>query len=71
MLNLYEKELDVLLNTGSDSRLALIRDDQGSIVVDAGLSALGPNLTILGGMEKGEALVGSDYRNRPDFWRLS
>lgn len=71
MLNLYEKELDVLLNTGSDSRLALIRDDQGSIVIDADLSALGPNLTILGGMEKGEALVGADYRDRPDFWRLS
>ncbi len=65
MLNLYEKELDVLLNTGSDSRLALIRDDQGSIVVDANLSALGPNLTILGGMDKGEALVGADYRDRP------
>ncbi|MEQ6204782.1 type IV secretion system protein B4 [Sulfitobacter sp. HNIBRBA2951] len=71
MLNLFEKELDVLLNTGSNSRLALIRDDQGSIVVDADLSALGPNLTILGGMEKGEALVGGDYRDRPDFWRLS
>ncbi|KZY33164.1 type IV secretion system protein B4 [Roseovarius sp. HI0049] len=71
MLNLDEKELDVLLNTGSDSRLALIRDDQGSIVVDADLSALGPNLTILGGMEKGEALAGYDYRDRPDFWRLS
>ena len=71
MLNLTEKELDVLLNTGSNSRLALIRDDQGSIVVDADLSALGPNLTILGGMEKGEALVGADYRDRPDFWSLS
>ena len=70
MLNLFEKELDVLLNTGSNSRLALIRDDQGSIVVDADLSALGHNLTILGGMEKGEALVGADYRDRPDFWRL-
>ncbi len=70
MLNLFEKELDVLLNTGSNSRLALIRDDQGSIVVDADLSALGPNLTILGGVEKGEALVGADYRDRPDFWRL-
>ena len=57
--------------SGSNSRLALIRDDQGSIVVDADLSALGPNLTILGGMEKGEALVGADYRDRPDFWRLS
>ncbi len=71
MLNLTEKELDVLLNTGSNSRLALIRDDQGSIVIDADLSALGPNLTILGGMEKGEALVGADYRDRADFWRLS
>jgi type IV secretion system protein VirB4 len=69
MLNLFEKELDVLLNTGSDSRLALIRDDSGSVVVDADLSALGPYLTILGGMEKGEALVGPDYRSRPDFWR--
>ena len=70
MLNLFEKELDVLLNTGSNSRLALIRDDSGSVVVDADLSALGPLLTILGGMEKGEALVGADYRIRPDFWRL-
>ena len=69
MLNLGEKELDVLLNTGSASRLALIRDDTGSIVVDADLSALGPLLTILGGMEKGEALVGGDYRDHPDFWR--
>ncbi|MFA8388300.1 MAG: type IV secretion system protein B4 [Pelagibaca sp.] len=70
MLHLSEKELDILLNTGSDSRLALIRDDTGSIVVDADLSALGPDLTILGGMETGETLVGVDYRNRPDFWRL-
>ena len=70
MLNLFEKELDVLINTGSDSRLALIRDDSGSVVVDADLSALGPYLTILGGMDKGEALVGADYRTRPDFWRL-
>jgi type IV secretion system protein VirB4 len=69
LLNLSEKELDVLLNTGSDSRLALIRDDTGSIVVDADFSGLGPYLTILGGMEKGEALVGADYRDRPDFWR--
>ena len=71
MLNLYEKELDVLLNTGSDSRLALIRDDTGSVVVDADLSALGPYLTILGGMDKGEALVGAYYRDRPEFWRCT
>jgi type IV secretion system protein VirB4 len=40
-------------------------------VVDTDLSALGPLLTILGGMEKGEQLVGADYRNNPDFWRIS
>lgn len=69
MLELSEKELAVLLGTGSNSRLALVRDDQGAVVIDADLSALGPYLTILGGMEKGEALVGADYRQDPEFWR--
>jgi len=69
MLGLSEKELSVLLGTGSNSRLALVRDDQGSVVIDADLSALGPYLTILGGMEKGEALVGANYRQNPEFWR--
>jgi type IV secretion system protein VirB4 len=40
-------------------------------VIDADLSALGPLVTILGGMEKGEALAGADYRDRPDFWRVT
>ncbi len=71
MLGLTEKELDVLLGVGSASRLALVRDDRGSVVIDADLSALGPLVTILGGMEKGEALVGADYRERPDFWRVT
>jgi type IV secretion system protein VirB4 len=71
LLGLTEKELEVLLGTGSSSRLALVRDDQGSVVIDADLSALGPYLTILGGMEKGEALVGAEYRDRPDFWRVT
>ncbi|WP_298864449.1 type IV secretion system protein B4 [uncultured Sulfitobacter sp.] len=71
MLNLQSKELDVLLTTGSNSRLGLVRDDEGSVVINADLSALGPLLTILGGMEKGEQLVGADYRQRPDFWRTS
>jgi type IV secretion system protein VirB4 len=70
MLGLTDKELDVLLSTGSNSRLALVRDDQGSVVIDADVSTLGPYLTILGGMEKGEVLVGADYRDRPDFWRV-
>lgn len=71
MLNLHDKELDVLLNTGNNSRLGLVRDDQGSVVIDTDLSALGPLLTILGGMEKGEQLVGENYRQTPDFWRVS
>ncbi len=71
MLGLSEKELDVLLGVGSTSRLALVRDDRGAVVIDADLSALGPLVTILGGMEKGEALVGADYRDRPDFWRVT
>ena len=71
MLGLTEKELDVLLGVGSASRLALVRDDRGSVVIDADLSALGPLVTILGGMEKGEALVGADYRERTDFWRVT
>ena len=68
MLGLSDKELDVLLGVGSASRLALVRDDRGAVVIDADLSALGPLVTILGGMEKGEALVGLDYRDRPNFW---
>ena len=71
MLGLSEKELDVLLGVGSASRLALVRDDRGSVVIDADLSALGPLVTILGGMEKGEALVGLDYRERPNFWKVT
>jgi type IV secretion system protein VirB4 len=70
MLGLGEKELDVLLGAGSASRLALIRDDRGSAIVNTDLRALGPLLTILGGMEKGEQLVGAGWRERPDFWRL-
>ncbi|MDT0684673.1 type IV secretion system protein B4 [Roseicyclus sp. F158] len=70
LLGLHDKELDMLLNSGSNSRLGLVRDDQGSVLVDADLSPLGNLLTILGGMEKGEELVGEDYRDRPDFWRI-
>ncbi|MFC5567184.1 type IV secretion system DNA-binding domain-containing protein [Rubellimicrobium aerolatum] len=70
MLGLNDKELAMLLETGPGSRLALVRDDRGSTLLNADLSALGPLLTILGGMEKGEALAGSGWRSRPDFWRL-
>lgn len=69
LLGLHEKELEILTGATPASHLALVRDDQGSVVVDADLSPLGGLLKILGGLKTGEALVGEDYRNRPDFWK--
>ncbi len=57
------------LSGGQRARVALLRADDGSHVIDTDLSALGKLLTILGGMKAGEALVGADYRTRPDFWK--
>ncbi|OJH43409.1 type IV secretion system protein B4 [Paracoccus sp. SM22M-07] len=68
-LGLNPKELEILMGVMPGSRVALLRADDGSHVIDTDLSALGPLLTILGGMKAGEALVGSDYRTRPDFWK--
>ena len=68
LLGLGEKELGILLGVAR-GRIALVRDDRGSTVVDADLAALGPLLTILGGMEKGERLAGPGWRDDPEFWR--
>jgi type IV secretion system protein VirB4 len=68
-LSLNQKELEILMGVNPGSRVALLRSDDGSHVIDTDLSALGPLLTILGGMKAGEALVGADYRTRPDFWK--
>ena len=68
-LGLNQKELEILMGVNPGSRVALLRSDDGSHVIDTDLSALGPLLTILGGMKAGEALVGADYRTRPDFWK--
>ncbi len=68
-LGLSEKELDVMLNTLPASHLGLIRDDQGAHIIDANLAALGSYLAVLGGLKSGEAVVGPDYRDTPEFWR--
>ena len=68
-LQLTDKELEVMLGTPPGSHLALVRDDQGSVVIDTNLSALGRLLAVLGGLKAGEAVVGDDYRTQPDFWR--
>lgn len=68
-LGLNEKELEILMGVNPGSRIALLRADDGSHVIDTDLSSLGRLLTILGGGKAGEALVGTDYRNRSDFWK--
>lgn len=70
LLGLSDKELGLLTSVAGNTRLALVRDDRGSTVIDADLSALGPLVTLLGGMDTGEQLAGPDYRDRPDFWKL-
>ncbi|MDD7972003.1 type IV secretion system protein B4 [Roseinatronobacter alkalisoli] len=70
-LQLSDKELDVMLGTLPASHLALLRDDQGSHIIDADLSGLGSHLAILGGLSSGEAVVGPNYRDIPDFWRTA
>ena len=67
-LGLNDRELGILLGV-TRGRTALVRDDRGSTVVDVDLSPLGPLLTILGGMEKGERLVGPGWRDDSEFWR--
>ena len=70
-LQLSDKELDVMLGALPASHLGLVRDDQGAHIIDADLSNLGSYLAILGGLSSGEAVVGPNYRDIPDFWRLA
>lgn len=70
-LQLSDKELDVMLGALPASHLGLVRDDQGAHIIDADLSHLGGYLAILGGLSSGEAVVGPNYRDIPDFWRLA
>lgn len=62
-------ELAFILGQTSQGRRALHRTDMGSTIIDVDLSGLGPLLTVLGGGPAGEKRFGSDYRDRPDFWR--
>jgi len=68
-LQLSDKELDVMLNAVPASHLGLVRDDQGSNIIDANLAPLGEYLSVLGGLKSGEKVVGEDYRDIPEFWR--
>ena len=65
-LNMAEQEIVTSRVMG---RGFLLRDDQGSVVLDADATCLGDFLHILGGGTAGLSVVGQSYRDEPDFWR--
>lgn len=64
-LQLNEREMGIVLGPPAGSRLALIRNDLASVVVDVNLGALGESLKILGGSKTGRAAL-DDYRKRAE-----
>lgn len=68
-LNLGEKEMAIMLDTIPGTRLALVRGDEGAVLIDTDLSALGDFLTVLGGGKAAQRMFGDDINNNPDFWR--
>ncbi|MEM8800996.1 MAG: type IV secretion system protein B4 [Pseudomonadota bacterium] len=67
-LRLNDAELEIVTNRAL-GREFLLRDDQGSVVLNGDASCLGDFLHILGGGTAGLSVVGTDYRDKPDFWR--
>jgi type IV secretion system protein VirB4 len=63
-------ELDFVLNPIPGQRLVLSRNPRGSTVLNVDLKALGPLLTVLGGGQAGINAFGSDYTDRPNFWKV-
>lgn len=71
ILKLGTKEAELLVQPTYGQRIALVRSDGDSVVIDADLTALGSLAPILGGGPSAERLVGPDWRNNPDFWRTN
>lgn len=67
-LQLNEAEVEILTRRGF-SRSCLLKDDSASVMLDADASRLGDYLHVLGGGVAGQSVVGTDYRDQPDFWR--
>lgn len=67
-LNLNAKELTIMLETPPGKRVALVRDDQGSVLLDTDLTDLGQLLMSIGNSTAGRAaLAAPDFD--PEFWR--
>lgn len=68
-LNLPEKELGLMLDTTPGARVALVRADDSSVLLDTNLSALGSYLTVLGGGKAARRAFGDEIDTNPEFWR--
>lgn len=69
ILDLSDRELATVLSSPGGSRLALVRNESGSVVVDLNLSDLGGALTLLGGGGTVRDAIGLELDNNPDAWR--
>ncbi|NRA86750.1 MAG: hypothetical protein HRU28_05000, partial [Rhizobiales bacterium] len=63
-----ETEISLVMQEQIGRRM-LIKDDVGTTLINGDFSGLGDLLHVLGGGAGGEAIVGRDYRNNPNFWR--
>ena len=68
-LSLNEREMATVLSSPAGSRLALVRNEAGSVVVDLNLTELGGCLTLLGGGETVRKAIGADFESDPEAWR--
>lgn len=67
-LHLNPKELTIMLDTPPGKRVALVRDDQGSVLLDTDLTDLGSLLLSIGNSSAGrKAVAEPDFD--PEFWR--
>ncbi len=69
LLNLNDKELEVLLGTPKGTHIALIQSDDGSVVVDCNMKPLGPFFPVLEGGEAALRALGPDFPSNPEAWR--
>lgn len=67
-LALTDRELDFACAGGLESRLALIRSGETSVIADMDLSALGGAMRVLGGGGGGD-WAPPRWRDTPDFWK--
>ncbi|TPE47316.1 type IV secretion system DNA-binding domain-containing protein [Amaricoccus solimangrovi] len=67
-LGLTDRELGFACASALESRLALIRSGDMSVIADMDLGALGPLAKVLGGGPGGDWLL-EGWRDRPDFWK--